>query len=496
MATLTLPPFFLFPLLIPALSVFFLLIQSAKNTKQRFWIGWCFGLGYFVTGLYWFAYSLLVDAEKFAWMIPFAVLGLPSFIAIFYGVATAAYGKIAQRAEIQKPLSHIALFALIFVLVEFARGHVLTGFPWNPIALGWVGSLPLLQFAGILGNYGLSWWMVLLAILPAITLTPHATPHTKQAALLLCLMMLVLPYGYGIYHLSQNPTQYTEKTLKLVQPSIPQQMKMKPDQRVAMIEKQVEMSKREANKTQVDLVIWSETAYPFAVQSHSPPLKYIAKNVLPQGSHLITGGVRIDGKRITNSLNVIDFDANVVAAYDKIKLVPFGEFMPLRWLLPKQVESIAQGMGDFNAGGRGQLITFDNIPTFLPLICYEVIFPEMASSPLNKRPKWLLNITNDGWFGESTGPYQHFAMARLRAAEQGLPLVRVANNGISAVIDGQGRVLQQLGLNAEGVLRGRLPQASAPKPYARWGDGVILAMILTFSICFIVIQRRGVVHNR
>lgn len=485
---LTLPPFFLFPLLIPAFSGLFLLMQSVQNSKQGFWMGWCFGLGYFVTGLYWFAYSLLVDPEKFAWMIPFAVLGLPSFIAMFYGVAVAAYQKIVHKFQIQQPLSHIVLFTLIFVLVEFARGHVLTGFPWNPIALGWAGSLPMLQFAGVLGNYGLSWWMVLLAMLPAIALLPNTSSQAKQKALLLSFVMIVLPYCYGEYHLLQNPTHYTETTLKLVQPSIPQRMKMNPEQRVAMIEQHVAMSKTTANETQADLVIWSETAYPFAVQSNSPPLKYIANNVLSQDSQLITGGVRIEEKRITNSLNVINSDASVAAAYDKIKLVPFGEFIPLRWLLP--IESVAQGMGDFNAGEHGQLIALEHIPTFLPLICYEVIFPEMAASTADKRPEWILNITNDGWFGISTGPYQHFNMARLRATEQGLPLVRVANNGISAIIDGQGRVLQKLGLNAEGVMRGMLPQASTVTLYARLGDVTTLAIIMAFSLCLIFVQRR------
>lgn len=486
MATLTLPPFCLFPLLIPAFGLLFWLVTQAENTKQRFWLGWCFGLGYFVSGLYWFAYSLLVDAEKFAWMIPFAVLGLPSILAIFYGLATASYGKVKRYLPLQDGLSHALLFATIWLVFDLARGNLFTGFPWNLIALSWAGSLPMMQPLNILGAYGYSWWTVLLALLPAVCWLPQQTKKQKNTALFVCLVMLVVPFVYGSQQL-KAPIKYAETTIKLVQPSIPQRMKMNPEQRAEMVKEHVAISQ---NTPEADLTIWSETAYPFIAESNSPPIKFIASRLLNADQKVITGGVRIAGNKVTNSLNVIESDASISAHYDKIRLVPFGEFIPLRWLLP--IESVAQGMQDFSVGAVGQQIKVEGVPAFLPLICYEVIFPEMAASAKDNRPEWILNITNDAWFGNSSGPYQHFYMTRMRAVEQGLPLVRVANNGISAIIDAKGRVLKSLPLNGRGVITHLLPKAEQATWYAKFGDWWMCVIIIAVSLCVIFLRKRNV----
>lgn len=474
-ATLTLPPIHFVPLLIPAFSGLFLLLRRTANARSAFWVGWAFGLGYFATGLYWFAHSLMVDAEKFAWMIPFAVLGLPSLLAIYYGLAGWVSWKILQRP--QHPFSAVLSFAFIWIVTEYLRGHLLTGFPWNLIAGSWMFSLPMMQPLGLVGVYGYSWWTLVLATLPAIAVfsRAHAT-----AALSICLAMLLLPLGYGVWRLEYSPPKFTETVIKLVQPSTPQVMRMRPEQRIARIEQHVALSKPMPGEPIPDLILWSEAAYPFFFEELSPPVNYIVNSVLRKGSYLITGADLFDRQadKIFNSMQVVGAQGEDVAHYDKIKLVPFGEYAPLRWLLP--IEKIVPGMRDFSAGEKIRIINLHGIPPFLPLICYEVIFPEMAQVIGNAQ--WMLNITNDAWFGVSSGPYQHFAMARMRTVEQGIPLVRVANNGISAVIDGAGRIVAQLPLNKVGSVVTRLPEKKEKTLYAHLGDTgwIVMVALLTF----------------
>ena len=402
------------------------------------------------TGLY----ALLIDADKFAWMIPFAVLGLPSILAIYTGLYCYLWKRLSDKCSLT-PLPSILLFAVISLLSDFARGHLFTGFPWNLPATTWTGSLPMLQSAHFLGVYGLSFWTVLLAALPAAHILTR-----KNLPLLLSLLMIILPFGYGYARLENHPTEYTNITLKLIQPSIPQDLKWKPEERVHHVQQHVELSRPKAGEKQADLLIWSESAYPYVMEDQSPPIQYITREVVPQGSYLLTGAVRFDAKQnIYHGLSVVKPDGTIAAQYDKVKLVPFGEFMPFRSILP--IQKITHGMQDFSAGKHGQTVSLPQTPEFLPLICYEVIFPEMSEAPKDRHPQWLLNLTNDGWYGESTGPYQHFYIAKMRAVEQGLPMVRAANNGISAVIDAYGRTVAELPLNAVGALEARLPKPSA-----------------------------------
>lgn len=454
LATLTLPPFFWFILMLPAYSGLYLLLNSTDKGKHHFWTGWAFGLGYHASGLYWFANALLIDAEKFAWMIPFAVLGLPAILGIFYGLMALLWHNTKKRyPQLILPMHQALIFAVLWLGMELARGYLFTGFPWNLPASSWAGSLPMLQPLHFLGAYGYSFYTVLLAIMPAIAWLSRA-----EKPLLICLMMLILPFGYGQWRLYQSPTEYTDTTLKIVQPSISQQLKWRPEQRIRTIEKHLLLSKPKEGESQAKLIIWSESAYPYAIEPYSPPLQYITQKIVPPQSHLFTGAVRFDAEgNVYHGLSVVASDSSIPAQYDKIRLVPFGEFVPLRWLLPLQ--KITHGMKDFTPGKTQKIIALPDVPAVLPLICYEVIFPEMSQADADTpKPEWLLNLTNDGWYGESNGPYQHFAMARMRAVEQGLPMVRAANNGISAVIDPVGRIVASLSLNAVGVITHRLPK--------------------------------------
>ncbi len=451
-AMLTLPPFFIFPLVIPAYTGLFLLCFTTSRRRDRFWTSWAFGLGYFSSGLYWFANALLLDAASFGWMIPFAVFGLPAILGIYYGIAVLLWHEVTRRLRLSD-FSAVMIFALLLALAELARGYCFTGFPWNLPALSWAGSLPLLQLGYHLGAYGLSGYILLLAILPAAyCLTGRILP------LLVCLFMLVVPYGYGLWRLEQHPTAYTDTRLRLVQPSIAQQLKWQANQRVNNLMQHIELS-RENTARKADIILWSESAYPYLMASHTPPLQYVAREILTDKQLLFTGAVREDAEgNVYHGLSVVNHEAKVVAQYDKSRLVPFGEYVPLRQWLP--IQKITHGMRDFTAGKVGVVMEMAGIPAFLPLICYEVIFPEMSrAEDGGVTPRWLLNLTNDGWYGESTGPYQHFHMARMRAVEQGLPMVRVANNGISAVIDPVGRITAFMPLNHQGAVTARLPEA-------------------------------------
>ncbi len=491
MATLTLPPIHIYPLLIPAFSGLLLLLVSAHSPKQAFLIAWWFGFGYFTTGLYWFAYALMWEADKFAWLIPFAVLGLPAILSIYYGIA----GYCLRKLSLQSSIANILLFASIFTSVEWLRGHLFGGFPWNLIGYSWGFSTIMLQPAAIFGIYGLSWATILMASLAAALFWPHKiTPRKQQAMLLLSLLLILGAFTYGWLRLSDNITRYTDVTLQLVQANIAQPHKWNPELQIAAIQKHIALSRSLAGKDNANLIIWSESSYPFILEERSPPIQTIT-NSISANSQLITGALRANiersgGMKLWNSLFIVNSDALIIDYYDKYRLVPFGEFIPLRGLIPME-KKITHGMQDFTPGEGAKILypEGDNMPGFLPLICYEAIFPDLAAQN-SKNAGWIVNITNDAWFGDSTAPYQHLQMARMRAIEQGLPLVRVANSGITAVIDPYGRILQYLPLGISGSIYSKLPEAAASNTiYSRYGDMIFWLLIIASIIAGLMIQR-------
>jgi apolipoprotein N-acyltransferase len=289
--------------------------------------------------------------------------------------------------------------------------------------------------------------------------------------------------------------------LRLVQPDIPQALKWAPAERERHLVKQIRLGTRPPAPAGTEArapthVIWSETAVPYFV-ANDPSLLAALGQMVRDGGALIVGAPRTTPQpatpfRLWNSLHAIDSRGRIVATYDKFHLVPFGEYVPFRRWLP--IAKITHGETDFSSGPGPQTLAIPGLPPVSPLICYEAIFPGAVHEP-GRRPGWLLNLTNDAWFGISSGPYQHFAAARLRAVEEGLPLVRVANNGISAIIDAYGRVRASLGLGREGVVDGDLPvPLAAPPPYGRYGDGMVLAVLL--AVAFVAVaasarRRRG-----
>lgn len=499
-AALALPPLYLIPLLWPAFSGLLWLLDGAGRRRDAFLVGWSFGFGYFAAGVYWVGIAFLVDAARFAAVMPLAVAGLASGLAIFPGLATLVVWSIGGRA-----LARVAALAGAWLAMEWLRSWIFTGLPWNLIGTVWAVSTPMMQLAAVTGVWGLSWVTVLAAAAPAAVPELLARPGGSRPWVLpwwptlTGLLVLGLIAAGGTWRLAAAPAPGSDTVtgivLRLVQPRIDQKTKWQPALRARHLADQIDLTLSPGFE-RVSHVIWPETAVPFFL-AEEPLLREALKQAVPAAGFLLTGAPRLGagtdagsgvaagsdsnlaGRRLWNSLHAVDSQGRIAATYDKHHLVPFGEYMPLGWLFG--FTKLTAGRTDFSAGPGPGRLDLPGLPPASPLICYEVIFPGQVVGP-GERPGWLLNLTNDSWFGASSGPYQHLASARLRAVEEGLPLVRSANSGISAVFDGYGRRLASLGLNRRGVLDAPLPRpvVNIP-PYAVLGNWLVL-MLGTLSI--------------
>jgi len=493
LAALALPPFYALPFLVPAFTGLMWLIDSSPSTRSAFAAGWWFGLGHFVLGLYWIAEALLVDPEKFGWMIPFALFGLSGGLALFPAFAAAVTRRCGRAG-----VAGVLIFGAAWTSAEWLRGHILTGFPWNLIGYVWTMSDGMLQLAAVTGIYGLSLVTVVAAAMPAVLAKPAATRPSRREWLALTAVsaLLAAVWVAGSMRLSAvEAKEVPGVRLRIVQPDIPQTEKWSQAKAEEHFARLLRLSAMPAKEAVTD-VIWPETSVPFTLNANAA--RAIGA-VAPHNGLVIAGAVAAteqpgEKPKFWNSVVAISATGNIVGTYDKFHLVPFGEYMPLRKYLP--LDAIAAGPVDFSAGPGPQTLDLPALPAVSPLVCYEAIFPgDVVAS--GERPGWLLNVTNDAWFGQSAGPYQHFAIAKTRAVEQGLPLVRVANTGISAVVDPYGRVLAHLGLGQEGVLDSLLP-AAAPglTPYAQLGDRLLLGLVLfTAFLAWMLSDRRALIQS-
>jgi apolipoprotein N-acyltransferase len=463
-------------------------------------IGWWFGFGYFVAGLFWVGEAFLVEADKFAWALPLAVTAFPAGLALFYALATAA-AALAWRPGLERVL----VLALAISAAEWLRGHVLTGFPWNVLGYALTFPLPLTQWAAVFGIYGLTLWTVVLFAAPLVLLAERVlAPLRLVTAVLIPTVPLCLACAYGAYKLAEPvPSAVDGIRLRLVQPSVPQREKWRPEKQREIFRDHLELSVQGPGGIVDGLagithVVWPEAAMPFLPLQSPAALEAIGKMLAP-GAYLLSGALRVaeparsesERRRAYNSLMVFGPNGGLAALYDKIHLVPFGEYLPFQETLEGiGFEQLTRWRGGFSAGRNPRpVIHVPGLPRLSALICYEAIFPAAVVQG-GERPDVLVNITNDGWFGNTTGPYQHFHQARVRAVEEGLPLVRVANNGISAVVDPNGRVLAELGLNARGVIDSILPAARTPPLYSQFGD-VIFMFCWLILYCGLILGRRG-----
>ncbi|MEM7169224.1 MAG: apolipoprotein N-acyltransferase [Pseudomonadota bacterium] len=484
-----LPPFHAVFFLWPAFTVLLLLLRGTQRLTSAFWLGGAFGFGYFAIGLYWVGIAFLVDAERFGFVMPFAVAGLAAGMAIFTGLATLV--TVATRAT---GMARVCVFAASWLFFEWLRSWILTGFPWNLIGTVWTFSPEMLQLAAVTGVWGLSVVTILSASAPAVLFDKPLRPARTIVVLVTTLLPLAV-WGGGQSRLSQAPAIGSDDTpgvvLRLVQPAIEQSLKWQPELRRKHLLDQMRLS-REPGIEKVTHIIWSETAVPYYLSSDRA-LQEALSTIVPPGGLLITGALRQGeaGDGPYNSLHALDHNGVLQGSYDKFHLVPFGEYAPFRGLL--DMAKLTVGAVDFQPGPGPQTMSLPGLPAISPLICYEVIFPGAVTADGDgamERPGLLLNITNDAWFGRSTGPHQHFATAKLRAVEEGLPLVRAANNGISAVLDSYGREVAQLGLDETGVLDSPLPRATTNITlYSTFGNYTVLFLLLILSFFYIVFRR-------
>lgn len=454
LATAALPPLHLIPALWLALPGLVWLTDGTRGPRGAFAVGWLFGLGHFSAGLYWIAHALLTEPEKFAWMIPFAVLGLGAVLAVFVGLAAAA-----ARLAAAGPARVLAL-AGAWGLGEWLRSWVFTGFPWNLVATAWAPLPPMLQPAAFVGTLGLGVLTVAVAAMPAVL--GNAGPRRWRWGWVAgAHAVLALLWAGGTARLDTAPPApgNDAPVVRIVQANIAQSHKWRDDLRQRHLLRHVQLS-RAPGFDGVDVVVWPETAAPYFL-GHDAESRALVASAAPADGVVITGAPRStppgqEPFHVWNSLQVIDARGRLLATYDKAHLVPFGEYVPFRDVLP--LEKITPGGVDFSAGPgpRTLSVAAAGLPSFSPLICYEAIFPG-AVVDRDERPAFLLNVTNDGWFGISAGPYQHLAAARMRAVEEGLPLVRAANTGISIVVDALGQTVARLPLGEVGVLDSPLP---------------------------------------
>jgi len=486
LGALAFAPLFLLPALLLAFSgIWFLLeqeIDHKASVLKIFWLGWWFGLGHFTAGLYWIAYALTIDLAAFWWLIPFALLGIPAVLAVFTGLSF-----ILTKLWPYKGISRAFAFAAIWVGVEWLRGHLFTGFPWNLVGYTWSFSPEMMQTASLAGVYGLS----LLTLLMAVSLgyIVGKSPFERNISLSVYLIA-ALCLVWGKERLSHpDVISAPPLAIRLVQPSIPQSLKWDPVQREANFQRLLEITRR-PSALPLKAIIWPESAVPFFLEQDNFHRNRIAE-VMPKDSLLFTGALRRTPPGKTpvafwNSLLTLNDQGQIVAHYDKSHLVPFGEYLPLRKILDAlfgkgTIKKITIGTIDFTPGPGPESIPLpEGFPTFSGLVCYEVIFPRAVINLTQDRPGWMINVTNDGWYGRTSGPYQHLEIARFRAIEEGVPLVRAANSGVSAVFDAYGRNLGSLGLEKKGVLDVILPTPTRFIPlYAQWGDWIPLGLVLT-----------------
>ena len=506
LSSLAMAPFNAWPVLFLTFPVMVWLIDGAGGGRLHglpaaAMAGWWFGLGYFVPGLYWIGYAFLVDAPTFAWLMPFAVLGLPAYLALF-----PAFGFGLARLIWSKDGSRVIALAASLTASEWLRGHVLTGFPWNAFGYALTNPLALAQVASLIGLWGLTFLSVAIFASPAVLIDGNSRGRRPWVAPVVALLVLVAMGIFGAVRLGLQPTTTVANVkLRIMQPNLQQDVRFNYAAKAEVMRKYLTLSDRASGPQSTgvrdaSILIWPESAFPFFLTREADALAQI-DDLLPKGTILITGSVRAPdlppGTRITrayNSIYAIDHDGTVLSIYDKLHLVPFGEFLPFQDGMEKLgFVQLTKVQGGFIPGTGRRAMEIPNAPPALPLICYEAIFPDEVAAR-GERPGWIINLTNDGWFGISTGPYQHLQQARLRAIEQGLPVVRAANTGISAVIDPMGRIVARLGLGVEGVLDSSLPAAIVPTIYARSGD-IPTAMIVAAAL-ILVIRRRVAKRSR
>lgn len=475
-SALAMPPFDIFPVLFVTMPILVWLIDGTTAPVdagffRRLWpaarIGWLFGFGYFLAGLWWLGMAFLVDGDEFIWLLPVAVLVLPAGLALFWG-----FGAAVARIFWADGWRRIVALSAGLALAEWLRGTIFTGFPWNTIGYAAMPNPLMMQSASVLGLYGITPLALLVFSSPGIfAASSSVRPRRMRALFVVVLTLVVAHLGFGAWRLSTATNEMVDNVkLRIIQPGIKQAEKWQEGKEMEIFNRYITLSAQTNSSTTKALdgvthLIWPESAFPFLLTRNRAAIASIAA-LLPQNTTLITGAMRAEAavpgstEGFTfNSLYVINGDGEIIGAQDKVHLVPFGEYLPFQ----SQMESLGLRQltrlrGGFSAGHQRRHIPLEDAPAFLPLVCYEIIFPGQVRGA-GEEPGWIINVTNDAWYGNTPGPYQHLRQARIRAVEEGLPLIRAANSGISMISDSFGRIIRIIPLGEIGLIDGPLPKS-------------------------------------
>ncbi len=479
------PPWGLWPLLVPGWSALALLLAAAPSSRAAAATGFFAGFGFFLAGLHWVGAAFLVEAHRVWWyapVMPLAVAALAAACALFWA-GGFALAHAARRRLGAPPWADPLILAWSMAAAEAARGTLLTGFPWALQAYAWTDT-PVMQVAALVGS----------PVLAALTLAAAAAPAGSTARrpwpALLAAAALAAAWAWGAARLAAPaPLPDGAPVIRLVQPAIAQGDKWEGGRARRIFDTLLSLTAAPHDGPSPALVVWPEVAVTF-LYDRSPEAHALALEALPRGAALAVGSVRAEGEapdwRLFNSLLFHGPDGAPAGAYDKRRLTPFGEYVPYASVLARLgIGTLGEGLSGFAPGATDGPFVLPGLPPAAPLICYEIIFPRDARRAA-AGAGWILQVTNDAWFGDSAGPWQHLAQARARAVELGLPVARAANTGISAMIDAHGRVRAFLPLGAAGALDSPLPDALAPTPFRRLGPWPGLALFVLLPLIFLV----------
>lgn len=476
-------------------AVFLILASFEKKHALSFLSGFFFGFAYFLISLIWIGNALLVEGNDYAWAWPLAVTGLPLILSLFWATGFYIWSKLFTG----KTLSGLLGFMTIFYFAEWLRGHLFTGFPWNLFGYGWSEYLEILQITSIGGIYFLTYLTIFWACSPAILFMQNISKRKSALFLTIAGVSFLVIYAYGFLRLSGSPAEtYEGIEIVIVQPNIPQHEKWDRALLHSNFKKHLDLSVNQNQKaTGTTFIIWPETAiHPAFLGSENARLAIQNMLASYQGdAMLIAGALRYEKtpekELYYNSIVFINKDGAIEHVYDKHHLVPFGEYIPFQQYIPLKTVTGFQG---FVAGPGHQPIQVQDKAVILPLICYESIFPFQKKRSDDVIPSFIVNVTNDAWYGQSAGPHQHLQQSRIRAIELGLPFLRSSNTGISAFIDPYGRILRKKELAEKGILKAFLPKEKKHIVFQEFRvifENLFPALIFLFSI---LVHRRSKNH--
>lgn len=453
-----------------------------RRQMPAFSTGYWFGFGYFLAGLWWIGKALLVEADDFAWALPLAVVGIPLVLSFFF-----AFAAVLARLLWSDGIGRLAAVAFAFALFEWLRGFLFTGFPWNPLGFAAMPVPLLMQSVVLTGVVGMSALAVFVFCVPALL----GGKRHRMVGLCLALALVAAHAAFGWYRLNQpEPKAKGSLAVRIVQPNVDLSIKWDGtvrDQIFAGLMRATTQAPAQG-APRPELIIWPETSVPFLFTDRPDALAAIGEALQP-GQRLFAGAVRMEGAGEAalyyNSVVAIDDKGEIVDAVDKLHLVPFGEYIPFADMLGRiGLDQLVAGPMMFTPGSARHALAIRDGIGAAPFICYEIIFPELVAQGLGGA-NFIVNVTNDAWFGDTPGPYQHFRQAQVRAVETGLTVLRSANTGISGVIDGRGRVLDALALGVEGTVDLSVPVVV--QPVALLGQGGINSLLIMFGFALFAV---------